>query len=313
MDIVHYSVLKDEVVSFLKPDKPGQLLVDCTTGEGGHTELFLKKYPDMKVICLDADSVIMEIARKRLECFQDQVTFYNQWFNQFFRNYPESADKPDRILFDLGISSYHYEKSERGFSFRSDEKLDMRLDENLEISAADIVNSYPEFELAKVIFEFGEERYSRRIASAILRERKHEKIIFAKQLTDIIWKSVPPAYRRGRIHPATKTFQALRIAVNGELARLEEALENSLSVLKVGGRIGVISFHSLEDRIVKRYFKKMSLKCICPPEVAICNCRGKSIVKILTKKPVSPGDVEVKGNMPSRSSKLRVVEKVNDL
>ena len=313
MDIVHFSVLKNEVVSFLKPDRPGQLFIDCTTGEGGHTELFLKTYPDMKVVCLDADASIMEIAKKRLEYYNNQITFYNQWFNKFFRNYPDDLEKPDRILFDLGISTYHYEKSDRGFSFRKDEKLDMRLDRNLEISAADIVNSYPEVELAGIIFEYGEERYSRRIASAIVKARKNEKIVYAKQLSDIIWKSVPSPYRRGRNHPATKTFQALRIVVNGELARLEEALESALAVLKTGGRMGVISFHSLEDRIVKRFFKKMSLECICPPEVPVCSCRGKSIVKILTKKPVIPGEDEIKGNMPSRSSKLRVVEKVNEL
>ena len=313
MDIVHYSVLKNEVVSFLKPDKPGQILVDCTTGEGGHTELFLKTYPDMKVICLDADSSIMKVAEKRLECYSSQITFYNQWFNQFFRDYPDNIERPDRILFDLGISTFHYEKSERGFSFRKDEKLDMRLDENLEISAADIVNTYPEVELARIIYEYGEERYSRRIASAIVRTRKENRFEYAKQLSDIVWKAVPDPYRRGRNHPATKTFQAIRIVVNGELARLEEALEAALRVLKVGGKMGVISFHSLEDRIVKRYFKKMSLECVCPPEVPRCICRGKSIVKLITKKPVAPDESEIRKNLPSRSSKLRVVEKVNEL
>ena len=313
MDIVHYSVLHKEVVSFLKPDKPGQILVDCTTGEGGHTELFLKTYPDMRVICLDADTSIMEIAKKRLECFSSQITFYNQWFNQFFRDYPDNIERPDRILFDLGISTYHYEKSDRGFSFRKDEKLDMRLNRNLELSAADIVNTYPETELANLIFEYGEERYSRRIASAIVKARKEAKFEYAKQLADVIWKAVPAPYRRGRNHPATKSFQAIRIVVNGELARLEEALEAALRVLKPGGKMGVISFHSLEDRIVKRFFKKMSLKCICPPEAPVCTCRAKSIVKILTKKPVAPEESEVKENQPSRSSKLRVVEKVNEL
>jgi 16S rRNA (cytosine1402-N4)-methyltransferase len=267
----------------------------------------------MKVICLDADSSIMEVAKKRLECYSSQITFYNQWFNQFFRDYPDNIERPDRILFDLGISTFHYEKSERGFSFRKDEKLDMRLDENLEISAADIVNTYPEVELARIIYEYGEERYSRRIASAIVRVRKESRFEYAKQLADTVYKAVPAAYRRGRNHPATKTFQAIRIHVNGELARLEEALEEALRVLKTGGKMGVISFHSLEDRIVKRYFKKMSLECVCPPEVPQCNCRGKSIVKLITKKPVAPDDSEIRENLPSRSSKLRVVEKVNEL
>ncbi len=189
----------------------------------------------------------------------------------------------------------------------------MRLNRNLELSAADIVNSYPETELANIIFEYGEERYSRRIASAIVKARKEAKFEYAKQLADVIWKAVPAPYRRGRNHPATKSFQAIRIVVNGELARLEEALEAALRVLKPGGKMGVISFHSLEDRIVKRFFKKMSLKCICPPEAPVCTCRAKSIVKILTKKPVAPEESEVKENQPSRSSKLRVVEKVNEI
>jgi len=313
MEIVHYSVMKNEVVSFLKPDKPGQLLIDATTGEGGHSECFLKRYPDLSIVCLDADADIMNVAKKRLECFGDQVRFYNKWFNVFFREYPENLERPDRILFDLGISTFHYEKAQRGFSFRKDEKLDMRLEKGLELSAGDIVNSYPQKELADIIYEYGEERYSRRIAEAIVTERKINKINTTGELAEVIWNSVPVSYRHGRIHPATRTFQALRIAVNGELARLKEALEGALSILKPGGRMGVITFHSLEDRIVKHYFREMAKECICPPEVPVCSCRGVRIVELLTKKPVIPADEEIMDNMPSRSSKLRVIEKVNEL
>ena len=313
IEVTHYSVMKEEVVSFLKPDKPGQLLVDATTGEGGHSEWFLKNYPDLNLVCLDADIDIMNIAKKRLESYEDQVVFYNEWFNIFFKNYPETLERPDRILFDLGISSFHYEKAERGFSFRSNEKLDMRLEKELEISAADIVNDYPQKELAKIIFEYGEERYSRSIAEAIVKERKNSQIETSNELAEIIWNAVPVLYRHGRIHPATRTFQALRIAVNGELARLKEALEGAVSVLKVGGKIGVITFHSLEDRIVKHYFKDLARECICTPETPICKCRGVKVAEILTRKPVGPETGEVEENHASRSSKLRVIQKVGEL
>lgn len=313
VEVVHYSVMKNEVVSFLKPDKPGQILVDATTGEGGHSEWFLRRYPDINVVCLDADEAIMEIAKKRLECFGSQVRFYNKWFNAFFRDYPSDLERPDRILFDLGISTFHYEKAERGFSFRKDEDLDMRLEKHLEISAADIVNTYPQKELADIIYEYGEERYSRRIAEAVVRYRKNSRIRTTGEFAEIIWNAVPVSYRHGRIHPSTRTFQALRIAVNGELARLKEALEGALSVLNVGGRMGVISFHSLEDRIVKHFFRDMAKDCICPPETPICNCRGVKIVELITKKPVVPEAEEINDNLPSRSSKLRVIEKVNEL
>lgn len=313
VEVVHYSVMKNEVVSFLKPDKPGQFFVDATTGEGGHSEWLLKHYPDLNIVCLDADSDIMEIARKRLEHYGSQVRFYNKWFNVFFRNYPEDLPRPDRILFDLGISTFHYEKAERGFSFRRDEPLDMRLEKGLEISAKDIVNSYPKEELAGIIYEYGEERFSRRIADAVVQERKKSSIETTGGLAEVIWNSVPVSYRHGRIHPATRTFQALRIAVNGELARLKEALEGAVSVLAVGGKIGVITFHSLEDRIVKHYFRDMAKECICPSETPICNCRGVKILEIITKKPVVPEGDEVEENLPSRSSKFRVARKVNEL
>lgn len=311
--VVHYSVMKDEVFSFLKSDKPGQLLVDSTTGQGGHSKWFLEHCPDLHVVCVDADSGILKGAEKRLEEFGDRVRFYNCWFNQFFRDYPVELEKPDKILFDLGISTFHYEKSGKGFSFLKDESLDMRLDTELEISAGDIVNNYPCEDLADIIYIYGQERYSRRIAQAVVRERKKCKIETTGQLSSIIRSAVPGEYRRCRLNPATRTFQALRIAVNGELARLKEALADAISVLKVGGVIGVITFHSLEDRIVKHYFRDMAKKCVCRPEVPMCNCRGEAIVKVLTSKPVSPSRKEVSENPPSRSAKLRVIMKVNEL
>jgi 16S rRNA (cytosine1402-N4)-methyltransferase len=264
------------------------------------------------VVGIDADEHILEKAKKRLAPYGDRFRAYHSWFNVFFREYPLGGEQPDSILFDLGISLYHYEEARRGFTFRKDEPLDMRLNEDLEISAGDIVNTYPAAELEEIIRKYGEERYARSIVRAIVRERESAPIESTARLADIIRASVPPKYRHGRIHPATRTFQALRIVVNGELARLESALERALSVLKVGGRIGVISFHSLEDRIVKWFFKEKNKDCTCPPDWPICKCGGSRVVDILTKKPLRPEDREVESNPPSRSAKFRVVEKLRD-
>ena len=312
MDISHRSVLKNEVLDLLAPGGDGELLIDCTLGEGGHSESFLSSFPDLKVVGLDADENIQAIAKKRLESYGERIRFFNVWFNTFFREYPLGDERPDSILFDLGISVYHYEKSGRGFSFSKDELLDMRLEPGLEISAADIVNNYPEEELADLIYEFGEERYSRRIARAVLKARSTETIVTTKQFADIIWHSVPANYRYGRLHPGTRTFQALRIAVNGELARLQSALPGALAALKPGGRMGVISFHSLEDRIVKHYFREKNKSCTCPSEWPICKCGGQRVLRILTRKVIIPTESEIKENPPSRSAKFRVVEKLID-
>ena len=216
------------------------------------------------------------------------------------------------ILFDLGISVFHYEESKRGFSFKKEEDLDMRLDINGPLSAKDIVNGYDEVSLANVIFNYGEERYSRRIASAICKERDLHSIEKTNHLADIIWNAVPAGYRYGNIHPATRTFQALRIAVNSELKRLPDALQNAFRNLKTGGKMGVITFHSLEDRIVKNYFRNLGKQCVCPPEVAVCRCGGKQCAQLLTHTPVVPTSEEIKVNSPSRSAKLRVIRKLKD-
>ncbi|MCR4735830.1 MAG: 16S rRNA (cytosine(1402)-N(4))-methyltransferase RsmH [Treponema sp.] len=316
MEIVHTPVLLNECLEYLSPlGEPYEskaLLIDSTLGEGGHTFNFLSKYKNLSVVGLDADCVIQAKAKERLSVFGDRVHFYNGWFNDFYSNYPAEYEKPDLILFDLGISVFHYEKAERGFSFRYDEKLDMRLNEASEKSAADLVNELAEEKLADLIYLYGEEKLSRRIASAIVEARRGGKIESSKALAEIIWNAVPANYRYGQIHPATRTFQALRIAVNGELKRLPTALHSAFNCLKVNGKMGVITFHSLEDRIVKNYFRNLGKQCVCPPEVAVCRCGGKACAEILTRKPVCPTEEEVKANSPSRSAKLRVVRKLAD-
>ncbi|MFP4490162.1 MAG: 16S rRNA (cytosine(1402)-N(4))-methyltransferase RsmH [Spirochaetaceae bacterium] len=312
MDTVHYSVMTEEVLEYLAPKTENALLIDATLGEGGHSEKFLSTFPGLRVVGIDADEQILEKAKQRLAPYGDRFRGYNSWFNVFFREYPLGGEQPDLILFDLGISMYHYERGERGFTFQKDEPLDMRLNGNLEIAAMDIVNTYPEEELREIISEYGEERYAGSIARAICREREKGEIRTSAALASVIRSTVPPKYRYGSIHPATRTFQAIRIMVNGELVRLEAALSNSLQVLKVGGRIGVISFHSLEDRIVKRFFREKNKDCTCPPDWPICKCGGKRVVDILTKKPLRPTEEEVNKNPPSRSAKFRVVEKLRD-
>ena len=312
MDIVHCSVLQKEVLYYLKPEGKNSLMIDATLGEGGHSELFLSRFNNLKVVAIETDAEILEAAKERLDPYSSRIRYYNAWFNNFFQEYPLGDERPDIILFDLGISLYHYEKGGRGFSFQRDETLDMRLNKDLEISAYDIVNNTQEKELADLIFEYGEEHYSRRIAKAIVYARKSSKIETTKMLENVIWKAVPVNYRRGKRHPGTKTFQALRIAVNGELVRLESVLQNAFNVLKPGGKMGVISFHSLEDRIVKLFIKKKMNICTSDLQEPIPYSKSTPIVKVLTKKPVKPDEEEIKVNPSSRSAKLRVLKKMTD-
>ncbi len=295
MEILHYPVMHNEVIENLTlPLSRPSVLIDCTTGEGGHTKLFLEKYPLVTVIGLDRDSEIQKKAMERLQPFGARFQSVNAWFNDYLA--ARESESADAILFDLGISIFHYEESERGFSFRKDEELDMRLDVGQSLSAETVINEYREEELADLIYKYGEERYSRRIARAICERRREKRIVTSRELAEIIWACVPREYRYGRIHPATRTFQAVRIEVNRELDRIEPALTEALRVLNKGGRVAVITFHSLEDRIVKWTFKDRESKY--------------GDIRILTKKPIVPTDKECDENPPSRSSKLRIVEKL---
>lgn len=316
MEVIHTPVLLQECLHWLSPaGEPfadDAFMIDSTLGEGGHTAAFLAHFPRLHILGIDADQNIQKRARERLAPFADRMDFYNGWFNDFYSNVPSGLEKPNLILFDLGISVYHYERSGRGFSFRHDEPLDMRLDASCGESAADLVNGLHEEALADLIYRYSDEKFSRRIARAVVEARNGGKIATSRQLADIVYGAVPAQYRHGALHPATRAFQALRIAVNGELRRLPQALHAAFNVLAVGGKMGVITFHSLEDRIVKSYFKDLGRQCVCPPEQAVCSCGGTPCAEILTRKPVEPTAQEVAANAPSRSAKLRVVRKLRD-
>jgi len=312
MEYTHTPVLPEEAINLLGPRGNNELMIDANTGEGGLSYEFLSRFPELKIVCIDADSVILEIAKKRLSEFSGRVYFYSGWSQDFFAEYPSELKRPDTILFDLGVSLFHYKKSGKGFGFEKDEYLDMRLDASNGPTAADILARLPERELADLLFNNAGEKYSRRIASLIVRERQAGTITTTSALADLVQRAVPGSYRYGPIHPATRTFQALRIAVNGELSGLPAILEGAFRVLELGGRLGVISFHSLEDRIVKNFFRSKNKNCTCPQQAPICRCEGRRSVNMLTKKGIVPTREEIERNPPSRSARLRVVEKVLD-
>ncbi len=320
---VHVPVLLGAVLELLPPPQGDACLVDATIGEGGHAEAFLSRFPRLRVVGVDKDGEILRKAEARLAPFGARVRLVRSGFADFFER-ELGALRPERILMDLGVSMFHFEESGRGFSFRAEEPLDMRLDSGSGRTVAELLQTAEEGELARLLEDYGEERQARRIARAIVRHRDREgPITGSAQLARIVAGAMPPQARGGRgasprrqsglspwrPHPATRTFQALRIAVNDELGELTRALPAALRGLSAGGRMGVIAFHSLEDRIVKRFFRERAQACTCPPEWPICQCGGKSELALLTRKPVSAGEEERRANPASRSAKLRVVEK----
>jgi 16S rRNA (cytosine1402-N4)-methyltransferase len=303
--LVHTPVLADEVIRYLAV-QPGGRYVDCTLGAGGHSRAILEAgAPGAMVLGIDADPHAISLARDRLREFEDSVHL----INGNFRDLEQAARKLNYVpvhgvLFDLGISSMQLAEEGRGFSFQSDAPLDMRFSPDQRLTAADIVNEYEETEIANLIWEFGEERFSRRIAGAIVRSRPLQT---TAELAAIVLRAVPGG--RSRIHPATRTFQALRIAVNDELQALETALEQARNILGPAGRLVVISFHSLEDRIVKQFLQRESRDCICPPETPVCTCGHRASLRIITKRPITPATAEMQRNPRSRSAKLRAAER----
>jgi len=310
MEYRHAPVMLNECLEVLAPAAADELFVDATCGEGGHSFAFLSKFKDLKAICIDADAEILDIAKRRLGPFGARVHFYYGRSQDFFADYPLQYKRPDLILIDNGVSNYHYKISGRGFSFNDEGELDMRIDRSSSLTAAQLVARLPKNELADLIYSNSGERFSRRIASAIVAERQVSPIISAKALADIVERAVPAKYRHMAAHPATKTFQALRIAVNGELSGLPALLEAALRNLEPGGRLAVLSYHSLEDKIVKNFFREMNKNCTCPRSAPVCTCDGRRSVNNLTGKGLTPGDGEVCANPPSRSARLRAVQKI---
>jgi 16S rRNA (cytosine1402-N4)-methyltransferase len=280
-------------------------MVDATLGEGGHSEAFLERFPGLTIIGIDADPLIREKAEKRLEKFGARIRFYSGWSEDFF----DGFSGVNTVLFDLGISMQHYMESGRGFSFLKDEYLDMRIDPGRGETAADIIAALSEKDFADLLWNNAGERYSRHIAHSVAEAKRRSAVVTTGHLVECVKSAVPPAYRHGRVHPATKTFQALRIAVNGELERLPRMLEKALNALEEGGRMGVISFHSAEDRIVKFFFRERKRGSTYPPSRPICRGEGKSALTVLTRGAVSAGREELRRNPPSRSARLRVAEK----
>ncbi len=302
MEALHRPVLLAECLETLAPREGASLMVDGTLGEGGHSEAFLARYPGLSIVGVDADSGILARARERLAPFAGRISFENCLFEEYAeRLRGERGACVDAVLLDLGISIYHYEASGRGVAFQRDEELDMRIAPSRGESAAELLARLPEKELADSIYELGGERYSRRIASAVVEARRKGRIDTAKAFADLVWRAVPPQAREGRLHPATRSFQALRIMANDELGRLERGLRAAIGLLKEGGRLGVISFHSLEDGTVKRFFKGLAS--------SDRDSGAASAFSVVTKKPLEATREEALSNPPSRSAKLRVIER----
>ncbi len=311
-DSVHLPVLLRETVEWLSPP-PGGIVVDLTVGMGGHSAELLKLIPNGRLIGLDQDVEALQHASLALK--DPRVTLIKANFADLLNVLTElSISEVDRVLMDIGVSSLQLDSPSRGFSFQQNGPLDMRMDASASLTAADVVNSYREDQLANVIYEYGEERKSRQIANAIVRHRAQKPFETTDELA-LLAKQVlgNPKPKKGESykHPATRLFQALRIEVNQELEVLKTALKASLSVLKPGGRLAVITFHSLEDRIVKQYFKGESVDCVCPPRIPQCICGHKASIELLTRKPVEASDEEIQQNPRSRSAKLRVVQKLS--
>lgn len=306
----HLSVLPEEVIRFLSP-ADGKTYLDGTLGGGGHAALILEKAPGAFLIGIDRDQAALDAAGARLAAHGDHIRFLHGDFADI-ADHLNSIGIPalDGFILDLGVSSHQLDTRERGFSFQQDAPLDMRMDTSSGETAADLVNELPEAELERIIAKYGEERWAKRIASFIVKERAESPITTTFRLVDIIKGAVPKAKWDERIHPATRTFQALRIAVNSELESLERGMRAALDLLKPGGRGVIISFHSLEDRIVKHIFREYAEGCTCPRQMPICVCGKQPRVKVLTGRPVTAAEAETDENPRARSAKLRAVEKL---
>lgn len=307
----HQSVLPAEVLQYLAP-RPGGVYVDGTLGGGGHSELILEAIgPDGVLYGIDRDPAALAAASERLSRFGDRFQSLQGSFGDLVKLLATKGVREiDGLLLDLGVSSPQLDRPERGFSFRADGPLDMRMDPTQGETAADLVNSLSERELELAIKEYGEERWARKIAQRIVTDRQEQPFTTTLQLATLVERTIPRRFQEDRIHPATRTFQGLRILVNGELEQVEQGLQAAIGLLKPGGRLVVISFHSLEDRIVKQRLRDAASGCRCPRQLPQCVCGQVPLVRVLTSRPVTAGAVELADNPRSRSAKLRSAERL---
>ena len=312
MEFSHVSIMAPEVSEALDPSRGG-IYVDCTAGGGGHSLEIAKRLPEgSRLICLDRDDEAIAACTARLSGYADRVTVVKS----NFRNIGPALDmlgveKIDGVMWDLGVSSHQLDDGDRGFSYSKEAPLDMRMDREEARSAYDVVNFYPEEELKRIIRDYGEEKFAGRIASFICEARADKPIATTTELSEVISRAIPAAQRmREAQNPARRTFQAIRIEVNGELDAIEPSITEATERLNPNGRLAVITFHSLEDRIAKETFRKLSTGCTCPPEFPVCVCGGKPKIELLSRKPIVPSDEEMEINPRSRSAKLRTAKKL---
>jgi len=310
MEFHHVSVLLRESVDGLNIRSDG-IYVDGTMGGGGHSGEILKRLTSGKLIGFDRDETAINVCRERLSAYSDKVEFVNRNFFEIKDVLSElGIEKINGAILDLGVSSHQLDTAQRGFSYQHDAPLDMRMNVRDTLTAKDVVNTYSEEKIADIIFRYGEDRWAKRIAEFIVAEREKCEIKTTGQLVEIIKKAVPKGARQDGPHPAKRTFQAIRIEVNGELAGLKKAIRDFIDVLSPGGRLSVITFHSLEDRIVKTVYQEAAKGCTCPPELPVCICGKKPLGKVITKKAISASDEELEENPRARSAHLRIFEKI---
>lgn len=306
----HYSVLLSECIEALKI-KPDGVYVDGTAGGAGHSSEIAKRLGQGRLIAIDQDETAVKVATERLNKLKKNTSVVRNNFCEIASVCRElGISGVDGVLLDLGVSSYQLDTAERGFSYNADAPLDMRMDNRKSLSAYDVVNEYSEQDLKRILFEYGEERFAPQIAASIIRAREKKYITTTVELSEIIKRAIPSAAREGGHHPAKRSFQAIRIEVNAELDVIEPAIRDAVSILNKGGRIAIITFHSLEDRIVKQTFASLASGCTCPKDFPICVCGNKPSLKVVTKKPILPSSRELEENPRSRSAKLRIAERL---
>ena len=307
----HYSVLLNETVDSLNINPDG-VYVDCTLGGAGHSNLIASRLSEKgRLIGIDRDEFALGKAKERLEKYGDRIILlHTNFVDGADRIKQEGFDRIDGVVADLGVSSFQLDDATRGFSYMQDAPLDMRMDRTEDFTAYDVVNTYSERELSKIIDMYGEERFASSIARKIVRYREEKPIETTNELSDIIKSAIPAKNKADGPHPAKRTFQAIRIEVNGELNIIADTINSFFPLLNSGGRMAIITFHSLEDRIVKHTFLEKTVGCTCPPDFPVCVCGKKSEGKVITKKPILPSEQELEENPRSRSAKLRVLEKI---